>query len=134
MGRPTQQVENQDSSASKQSTVESKKRRKTENLEGSDKDWEYLDLILKQQNSIANIDASHLNNDTNALLFPYIPLIFFTLHLIYEEMKLDELLKSHLASLAEVFAEKGIFISKFFLLLHLISSRSSCITCQWTYN
>lgn len=114
MGRPTQQGENQDSSASKQSTVESKKRRKTENLEGNDKDWEYLDLILKQQKSIANIDASHLNNDSNALLFPYIPLIFFTLHLIYEEMKLDELLKSHLASLAEVCDESGIFILIFF--------------------
>lgn len=105
MGRPTQQLENQDNGTAKQSTVEPKKRRKTENLEGNDKDWEYLELILNQQKSISNVDSSHLNNDSNALLFPYIPLIFFTLHLIYEEMKLDELLKSHLPSLAEVLAE-----------------------------
>lgn len=109
MGRPTQQLENQDNGTAKQSTVEPKKRRKTENLEGNDKDWEYLELILNQQKSITNVDSSHLNNDSNALLFPYIPLIFFTLHLIYEEMKLDELLKSHLSSLAEVIWLNGGF-------------------------
>ncbi len=103
MGRPTQQPETLDSSTSKQSTVEPKKRRKTENLEGSDKDWEYLELILQQNKTVPNVDSSHLNNDSNALLFPYIPLIFFTLHLIYEEMKLDELMNGHLQSLGEVY-------------------------------
>lgn len=103
MGRPTQQVETQDSGTLKQSTVEPKKRRKTENLEGSDKDWEHLEQILNQKKNISNVDSSHSNNDPNALLFPHTPLIFFSLHLIYEEMKLDELLKSHLPSLAEVF-------------------------------
>lgn len=102
MGRPTQQPDNQHSNTSKQSTVEPKKRRKTENLEGNDKDWEYLAQMFDQQKTVSNTDSSHSNNDSNALLFPYIPLIFFTLHLIYEEIKLDELLKCHLVSLAEV--------------------------------
>lgn len=113
MGRPTQQLENQDNGTAKQSTVEPKKRRKTENLEGSDKDWEFLEQMLSQKRATVSGDSSHLNNDANALLFPYIPLIFFTLHLIYEEMKLDELLKSHLPSLAEV-TENWNFFFRFF--------------------
>lgn len=102
MGRPTKQLESQEGSASKQSTVEPKKRRKTENLEGNDKDWEYLELIYNLKKSVSHVDSSHSNNDPNALLFPYIPLIFFTLHLIYEEIKMDKLLSSHLPALAEV--------------------------------
>lgn len=102
MGRPTQQLECQDNGATKQSSVESNKRRKTENLQGNDNDGDYLASILNQNKSTTSIDSSHLNNDSNALLFPYIPVIFFTLHLIYEEMKLDQLLKRHLPSLAEV--------------------------------
>lgn len=126
MGRPTQQVESQDNSNSKQSTVEPKKRRKTENLEGNDKDWEYLEQTLNQK-IISNVDSSHSNNDPNALLFPHIPLIFFSLHLIYEEMKLDELLKNHLPSLAEVLHFP---IENSHKLMFFISS--SCIICLWT--
>ncbi|KAJ6638177.1 Anaphase-promoting complex subunit 1 [Pseudolycoriella hygida] len=101
MGRPTQQVETLDNSISKQFTAEPKKRRKTENLDGSDTDWEYLDQILNHKKTICSSDLSNSENDSTALLFPYIPLIFFTMHLIYEEIKLDALLRSHQSSLAE---------------------------------
>lgn len=40
-------------------------------------------------------------NDSNALLFPYIPLVFYSLHLLYEEMKIDTSVRPQLKYLGQ---------------------------------
>lgn len=76
---------------------EPKKRRKSEN-QGTDADWEFLinyKLGVKQENEGAQ------RNDAQAPLFPYIPLILFSLHLLYEEMKCDSTMLPYLEHLGE---------------------------------
>lgn len=75
--------------------------------EGSLTDWNYLKKFLnknKLQPSVsptAEQSVSH-KSDTNAILFPYTPIIFYTLHLFYEDMKLDLMMKTYLKTMAEV--------------------------------
>lgn len=84
-------------------TDEPKKRRKSNNCEGSNDDWEFLlSKILPENCDKRTIDEQNLRNNSNAVLFPKIPLVFYTLHLFYEDMKIDSMMKLHLNSLAEV--------------------------------
>lgn len=105
------------SSSSLSSSDEPKKRRKFDNCQGSDSDWKF---VLKHLNKMPRIPANptddtpttvtsvpsnttstYSKNDSNAVLFPYIPLVFFSLHLLYEEMKIDAGLKHQLKPLAK---------------------------------
>lgn len=96
-GAPTQS----NSSSSISSSDEPKKRRKTDNCQGSDDDWLFIlkHLSKVQKNAATSPDessppSSTNKNDPNAILFPYIPVVFYALHLLYEEIKVDVSLKS----------------------------------------
>lgn len=88
--------------SARSSIGESKKRRKTDDPVGSDHDFQYLISKLNK----TNIDSrkstkSKRRIDTNSTLALYIPMIFFSFHLLYEELKFDETLKMQRAMLAE---------------------------------
>ena len=102
MGRP--QTLNDRSTANQTTSEEPKKRKKNENCEGGDSDWEYLLAVTNPcyTNAVEDLPIVGLKNNSNAVLFPYIPLIFYTFHLFYEDMKIDPMMKLHLNSMAEV--------------------------------
>lgn len=90
----------------KASAVEPKKRRKSENCEGSAADWKYLlaavsptRRLIPKDKDMANV-VPRINGNT--VLFQYTPLVFYTLHLLYENMKVEAMMNMHLLSLAEV--------------------------------
>ncbi|XP_043916095.1 anaphase-promoting complex subunit 1 [Protopterus annectens] len=84
---------------------------------GCDEDWEYLLKSEYHQNAESHLLASALHLDavealpakedipccvsldTSAILFHHIPSIFFVLHLVYEELKLDNLMREGTRSL-----------------------------------
>lgn len=81
-----------------------RKRRKSENNCGSDSDWEYL---LNAENIVNKAESDHEDHDmdthykSDAILFQYIPLILYTLHLLYEDLKLDSSFDMDLKFLSE---------------------------------
>lgn len=104
---------------SRSSTGENKKRRKTDDPVGSDSDFQYLLAVLnktstdqKKFNSSAKDSKSRRRIDMNSMLAPHIPIIFFSLHLLYEELKFDETFKTQRTMLSE-------FLNQLALDLHL---------------
>lgn len=95
--------------SSRQSIGENKKRRKTDEPVGSDYDFQYMLAVLNKTNndakktSAASMKESKSKRriDMNSTLAPYIPTIFFSFHLLYEEMKFDETLKTQRTMLSE---------------------------------
>lgn len=88
------------------SADEPKKRRKSENCEGSTDDWKYLlDAVSPNRDLLTkDIDMAYVapRINGNTAMFPYTPLVFYTLHLLYENMKVEAMMELHLLSLAEV--------------------------------
>lgn len=87
---------------------EPKKRRKNDDPVGSNYDFQYLQAFLHKA-SLEPTDARKSNEsksrkriDMNSVLAPYIPIIFFSFHLLYEELKLDETLKAQRTMLSEL--------------------------------
>ncbi|XP_070577566.1 anaphase-promoting complex subunit 1-like [Ptychodera flava] len=95
---------------------------KKHKMSGSSEDWEYLfdsDYHKKEGHSQARL--LHLTNpdissedgmkheqgsvDTTAVLFTYIPTILFTLHLVYEEFKLNVMLSRNSQDLAALLVQ-----------------------------
>uniref|UniRef100_H3ATJ7 Anaphase-promoting complex subunit 1 n=1 Tax=Latimeria chalumnae TaxID=7897 RepID=H3ATJ7_LATCH len=90
---------------------------------GSDEDWEYLlnsDYHREfESHSLAKalcldpVEAlqpkeellHHLTLDTSMLLFSHVPAIFFVLHLVYEELKLDNLMREGTQALVHVLGQ-----------------------------
>lgn len=83
--------------------AEPKKRRKSENCQGTDNDWEYLLRYVDRcntttstagyqnassRNADAGSAAAFARYDPTAPLFAKLPLVFYALHLFYEERKL----------------------------------------------
>ncbi|CAL1577909.1 unnamed protein product [Knipowitschia caucasica] len=77
---------------------------------GSDEDWEYLlgSHYHRQINSqpaftraepVSSPSSPSPKLDSSALLFPHIPALFYVLHLIYQELLLDELQRASASSL-----------------------------------
>uniref|UniRef100_A0A8C4ENG8 Anaphase-promoting complex subunit 1 n=1 Tax=Dicentrarchus labrax TaxID=13489 RepID=A0A8C4ENG8_DICLA len=62
---------------------------------GSDEDWDYLlgSHYHHQMNSqpVSSPSCPPLKLDSSAPLFPHIPSLFYVLHLLYQELQLDEL-------------------------------------------
>ena len=99
------------------------KKQKT-NDSGTNEDWLYVlnstehkdsntyteDVLhLKKPSSQVNITHSKLPNLSNfgkisnqAILFPYLPLVLFSLHLLYEELKLNTVMSESLPLLAQL--------------------------------
>ncbi|CRK87591.1 CLUMA_CG001388, isoform A [Clunio marinus] len=97
MGRPHEVS----SSSNSNVTIGAKKRRKSEN--GTNSDWEYLLNACQCSHNDYNEDDQEMlqNYLSDASLFPYIPSIFYTTHLLYEDMKLDSSLNHELNLLSE---------------------------------
>uniref|UniRef100_A0A671WHV0 Anaphase promoting complex subunit 1 n=1 Tax=Sparus aurata TaxID=8175 RepID=A0A671WHV0_SPAAU len=75
---------------------------------GSDEDWEYLlgshyHRQMNSQSVCGPLESSGSNNslitDAEAPLFPHIPALFYVLHLLYQELQLDELQRARASSL-----------------------------------
>lgn len=90
---------------SRLSTGDNKKRRKTDDPVGSDYDFQYLMAVLNKTNTDPKKSGKESKSkrriDMNSTLAPYIPIIFFSFHLLYEEMKFDETLKTQRTMLSE---------------------------------
>ncbi|XP_077884433.1 anaphase-promoting complex subunit 1 isoform X2 [Ictidomys tridecemlineatus] len=91
---------------------------------GSDDDWEYLvnsdyhqnveSHLLNRSLCLSSLEGSkvkdedfsqNLSLDSSTLLFPHIPAIFFVLHLVYEELKLNTLMGEGICSLVELLVQ-----------------------------
>lgn len=97
MGRPHEVS----SSSSVNVSVGAKKRRKSEN--GTNADWEYL-LAADRQSLEDDDDEDHemvQNYHADSVLFTHIPVILYTMHLLYEDMKLDNSLSTELNFLSQ---------------------------------
>uniref|UniRef100_A0A8D0Y0E0 Anaphase-promoting complex subunit 1 n=1 Tax=Sus scrofa TaxID=9823 RepID=A0A8D0Y0E0_PIG len=91
---------------------------------GSDDDWEYLlsseyhrnveSHLLNKSLCLSPLEVSQtrdedfsqtLSLDSSTLLFTHIPAIFFVLHLVYEELKLNTLMGEGIRSLVELLVQ-----------------------------
>lgn len=95
---------------------EPKKRRKNDEItEGTDEDWEFMLAVLNEDGAggssgvsanmkmeTEQVTAAASNVDASACLFITIPAIFYGLHLLYEDFKLDETMHDCLPYLAKV--------------------------------
>lgn len=112
-------ADNDDDEASFSSDAEPKKRRKSENCQGTDADWEYLLAYVERTSGGGQTaptsrrtttlphysdTATSLNRyNCNAPLFGKLPLIFYAMHLFYEEQKLFVLTSAfHMRSLGQL--------------------------------
>ena len=81
-----------------------RKRRKSDNSCGTKSDWDYL---LNADNFVNKTEPDHDDHDmdahykSDAIFFEYIPLILYTLHLLYEDLKLDSSFDMDLKFLSE---------------------------------
>lgn len=96
-------------SSSSTTSDEPKKRRKSENCLGTDEDWDFLVNHIDSKNTVtagedqrSGAEVTSPRNNCNAPLFSHIPLVFYTLHLFYEDLKLNVRMQLHMKSLAEV--------------------------------
>lgn len=96
MGRP-----HEVSCSSSNVTIGAKKRRKSEN--GTNADWEYLLTAERQSFKDGEEEDQEMQQTyhADAVLFPNIPAILYTMHLLYEDMKLDNSLSTELNFLSE---------------------------------
>lgn len=108
MGRPHEVSHSSSSSA----IVDPKKRRKSEN--GADSDWEFLlDIHNSHSTKTAseNDDEDHemlQNYHADSQLFSFIPVIFYSLHLLYEDLKLDLSMSNELILLSELLCQLAV--------------------------
>uniref|UniRef100_A0A8C6KV63 Anaphase promoting complex subunit 1 n=1 Tax=Nothobranchius furzeri TaxID=105023 RepID=A0A8C6KV63_NOTFU len=72
--------------------------------QGSEEDWDYL-LASRYHRQIisqpvcASVESSDIVLESSAPLFPHIPALFYVLHLLYQELQLDELHRAKASSL-----------------------------------
>lgn len=102
---------NDSKSKSSSEYVPKKKRPNDEIVCGTDEDWEYVSSIIGNKycdtmNMEPAMDhtmeyCSH-DIDTSAFLFNMIPSIFYCFHLLYEDMKLDDMMAPFVKPLATV--------------------------------
>lgn len=95
MGRPHEVS----SCSSSTAIVGAKKRRKSEN--GTNSDWEYLLAFRGIAGKDGDDEEMVHNYHADATLFANIPAIFYTMHLLYEDMKLENSLSNELKFLSE---------------------------------
>ncbi|XP_065086104.1 anaphase-promoting complex subunit 1-like [Ochlerotatus camptorhynchus] len=136
MGRPFPPPDSRlNKSNSKSSFDEPKKRRKSENCLGTDSDWEYL-IGHSGENNTPDKDTeaiAPIPYGSDKALFEHIPSILYALHLVYEDLKLEPLLRIELKLLAEFLYELSLdvklekFQLHYFLdFQHLVDLRSCC--------
>lgn len=71
---------------------------------GTDDDWNFMNEMKNENNLPAksNLCYNILTPTTSSILFPHLPTLFVSLHLIYEEMKLNQLLWSFTPQVLDV--------------------------------
>lgn len=109
-------VERLNNSAERAATPDEAKKQRP-SPKGSSADWEYIlqseahQTYSRSLSGLLNLTNTDVPNqdhtangqvNINAELFPYIKLVLFTLHLLYEEMKLDSTLTSELKLLVKL--------------------------------
>lgn len=86
------------------------KRRKSDLIHGTDADWKFLlnvnPSIQPDPRDIENRPLLTYKPETT--LFTHIPLIFYTLHLLYEDLKLDTSLSNEIRQLAQLLHQLSI--------------------------
>ncbi|XP_017050802.1 anaphase-promoting complex subunit 1 [Drosophila ficusphila] len=98
---------------------EPKKRRKYNDCEDfTDDDWEFL--LLQTTLAPCGADGHSYSVDVSAPLFQMIPAIFFSLHLLYEDLKLDAVFYSALPYLATFLHQLAIDMQLDSYVLHYI--------------
>lgn len=106
IGRPTEEInkENGDRSMDLESDNSHIKRRKSDVIHGSDSDWNFLCNIFQSVQSDPRDTENRplLTYKCESQLFPHIPLIFYTLHLLYEDLKLDTSLVNEIKWLGQL--------------------------------
>lgn len=109
MGRPHEVSHSSSSSA----IVDPKKRRKSEN--GTDSDWEFLlemcnlhPTKVKDCNNDEDDQEMTQNYHADSQLFSFIPIIFYSLHLLYEDLKLDISMGNEMMSLSELLCQLAV--------------------------
>lgn len=117
------QTNEKDQLGERNSPIVVSKKQKTNNS-GSNDDWKYMTNFIKNGSSqifISNIlglqktsnifqtSVSYITESSNtgkinaqSILFPYFPLILFSLHLLYEELKLNIVMSESLPLLAQL--------------------------------
>lgn len=82
-----------------------KKRRKSDNSSGTISDWEYLMMsegLVVHSNVLEGEDLDKdLHYKSDNMLYAHIPVIYFSMHLLYEELKLDSSYESDMKMLSE---------------------------------
>lgn len=126
MGRPHEVSHSSSSSA----IVDPKKRRKSEN--GTDTDWEFLLNINNSHptKSVENDDDDHemlQNYHADSQLFPFIPIILYTLHLLYEDLKLDLTMGTEITLLSELLCQLAVDFKLENFRFHYIKD-NACLT------
>lgn len=108
MGCTGQGEERLSSSSSSSSMLdEPKKRRKDEDLDVTDSDWRYMMSRVTRVYSTRGIDEAGTTTttstlDANAILYHHIPIVIYTFHLLYEDIKLDATMQGFLEPTAEL--------------------------------
>lgn len=103
-------------------------KRKKHSFAGSDADWKFLMTVEEYDNTelrkTLNFDTNRavisenaktvvedaIQINTNSVLFPYIKIIHYTLHLLYEELKLNTLRSKDLPHLAQFLSRLSVFL------------------------
>lgn len=101
LGRPHDELSASTSTTSL--NIDAKKRKKNEN-NGADSDWEFMLNITEDGKASKIDDGDHemkQNYHADAPLFASIPAIFYTLHLLYEDLKLDFSMRNEMKLISE---------------------------------
>lgn len=107
IGRPLGSFDAENTKERQETVIDNvKKRRKSDATHGVNSDWDFL-LSYRYHNSIQK-DTRDIENrppliyKSESVLFSHIPMIFFTLHLLYEDLKLDMSLKDEVEWLGQL--------------------------------
>lgn len=100
IGRPHDETS---STSTTSLNIDAKKRKKNEN-NGADSDWEFMLNIAEEGKSSDIDDGDHdmkQSYHANTPLFPQIPAVFYTIHLLYEDLKLDLSMRNEMKLISE---------------------------------
>ena len=92
-----------DSSLTNKSPSLIKKLKLESDEKGTEEDWEYLISSSSTKDSLGKFDSAYCKPiNSSSPFFPYLPSILFSLHLIYEELQLNLLLKDLAFNLCDI--------------------------------
>lgn len=117
-------------SSSSSVTIDSKKARRSES--GSTSDWEYLEALINHK----NVDQDECDEDmtqtylSDAELFHQIPAIFYTIHLLYEDLKFNSAMTGELRYLSEFLYQLSVDFNLVKFRYHYISDNAEVLNLK----